>query len=99
VFGPELFITPALPFHELTLLLESDGQDVRATLASTIAAFQDLTAEEINTFYANFIELIDPNSFTFDDSSTLPTARPDMSMATETMDNDMFTRYSSDSSY
>jgi len=99
VFGPELSITPTLPFHELTLLLESDGQDVRATLASTISAFQDLTAAEISTFYANFIELIDPNSFTFDDSSNLPTARPDMSMATETMDNDMFTRYSSDSTY
>jgi len=102
VFGPETLITPTLPFHELTLLLDSNGQNVRATLSSLISAYQDLTAAEINKFYKSIIEIIAPNSFTFDDSDigdSAGTARPDFSLAIETMDNDMFTRYSSDSTF
>ena len=114
LFGPETFITPVLPFAEHTLVFDSDnigaGQ-IRATLASTIAAFQNLTPNELDKFYANSIELITPNSFTFDDSGNhyadlgfstsdstdLDSARPDFSLNLETMDNDMFTRYLSDS--
>ena len=114
VFGPELFITPVLPFAEHTLVFDSDnigaGQ-IRATLTSTIEAFQNLTPNELEKFYANAIELITPNSFTFDDSGNhyvnlgfssadstdLDVPRPDFSLDFETMDNDMFKRYLSDS--
>ena len=114
VFGPELFITPVLPFAEHTLVFDSDnigaGQ-IRATLTSTIEAFQNLTPNELEKFYANAIELITPNSFTFDDSGNhyvnlgfssadstdLDVPRPDFSLEFETMDNDMFKRYLSDS--
>ena len=114
VFGPELFITPVLPFAEHTLVFDSDnigaGQ-IRATLTSTIEAFQNLTPNELEKFYANAIELITPNSFTFDDSGNhyvnlgfssadstdLDVPRPDFSLEFETMDNDMFKRYLVDS--
>jgi len=45
---------------------------------------------------------MDPNSFTFDDSSsrgTSVTATPDFSLNVETMDNDIFTREITDSSF
>ena len=114
VFGPELFITPVLPFAEHTLVFDSDnigaGQ-IRATLTSTIEAFQNLTPNELEKFYANAIELITPNSFTFDDSGNhyvnlgfssadstdLDVPRPDFSLEFETMDNDMFKGYLVDS--
>jgi hypothetical protein len=43
-----------------------------------------------------------PNSFTFDDSNIRDSAlnaTPDFSLSIETMDNEMFTRYTSDSSF
>ena len=54
--------------------------------------------EELNKFYSSVAELLSPNSFTFDDSISVDSG-PDMSMTTETMDNDMYTRYTSDSAY
>ena len=54
----------------------------------------------MNRAYSTLRELLDINSFTFDDSdlgNDASTARIDVSFTTETMDNDMFTRYLSDS--
>lgn len=66
VFGPETFLTLGTGFNDLTVLLDSNGQNVRATLASLISSYQNLTSSQLSKFYGNFIELIDPNSFTFD---------------------------------
>jgi hypothetical protein len=61
--------------------------------------YQNITIENLNKIYRSAEELASPNSFTFDDSATHApdSAYMGMSMATETMDNDMFTRYLSDS--
>ena len=73
---------------------------VSLNILDTIAKYQDLTSTELTKFYSSLEQLITPNSFTFDDSNTrssASTATPDFSLATETMDNVMFTRYLSDS--
>lgn len=82
---------------EITGLSDSDGTNVRYTLDEIISVYQTLTAEQIDGYYANIREVITPNSFKFDDSDTDNT--PLISLTTETMDNNMFTRYTSDSSY
>ena len=65
------------------------------------ASFLNQLAKDLTKFYSSIDELIGVNSFTFDDSDirdSAGTATPDFSLAPETMDNEMFTRYFSDSS-
>ena len=85
------------------LIIDSDnGIPHRLSLVSTIATYQSLTSGQLEKFYSNLAELLTPNSFTFDDSNlrdSAGAATPDFSLNLETMDNDMFTRYTSDSSF
>lgn len=97
VFGPETFFTITPEFGDLTGLLDSGDGIIRVRLDQQISVYQDLTTQELARFYPTFIELLTPNSFTFDDSTD--SGGPDMSMSLETMDNAMFKRYSSDSTY
>jgi hypothetical protein len=55
----------------------------------------DLTAADWVTYYDDIKTLLNPNSFTMDDSAN--SGRPDLAMTIETLDNDFFTRLSSDS--
>lgn len=80
---------------QLTGLLDSNGQLVRTNLSELISDYQNMTAAQLNAYYDNTQQIISPNSFTFDDSDTV---RPDTALSTETMDNTIFTRYTSDSS-
>lgn len=80
---------------QLTGLLESDGTYVRTNLVELVSDYQDIPTSILNTYYDNTLQIISPNSFTFDDSDTVT---PDMALTTETMDNTIFTRYTSDSS-
>lgn len=84
-----------VPFTQLTGLLESDGTYVRTNLIELVSDYQDIPASVLNTYYDNTAQIITPNSFTFDDSASVA---PDMALTTETMDNTIFTRYTSDSS-
>ena len=88
-------------FVQPTILLDSDGKEIRAGINQLVSVYQNLSAEDLTKFYSSIDELIGVNSFTFDDSDirdSAGTATPDFSLATETMDNEMFTRYLSDSS-
>ena len=67
---------------------------LRTTNFVTVNDFAGDSVGIIDRFYPTIIDLITPNSFTFDDSSN--TAGPDMSMTYETTENDMFTRYLAD---
>lgn len=86
----------ATPFSELTALIDSNGDDIRVGVNQLISVYEDLTAAQLDNFYSPLAELLSPNSFTFDDDSD-GSSRPDASITLETMDNSMFTRYSSDS--
>ena len=84
------------------MLIDSDGKGVRMKLDQLVSVYQSLTTQELEKFYSNLEELVTPNSFTFDDSDkrdSAGAATPDLSLVTETMDNDMFTRYLSDSAF
>ena len=90
------------PFVQLTGLIDSNGQDIRVGLDQLVSVYQTLTATQIDKFYSSIDELIGVNSFKFDDSDigdSAGAARPDFSLTTETMDNEMFTRYTSDSAF
>jgi hypothetical protein len=89
-------LTTEPQFSELTALIDSDGTNIRIGVNQTIDVYQDLTTQELDRFYSNIAEILSPNSFTFDNDSD-GTARPDTSITLETMDNSMFTRYTSDS--
>ena len=96
-------------FAQMTALFDSSGVGYpdnpntdgvfRVSLTDTMSNYQNITIENLNKIYRSAEELASPNSFTFDDSATHApdSAYMGMSMATETMDNDMFTRYLSDS--
>ena len=96
------------PFVQMTAIFDSgtngdpatDGV-FRVSLTDTLTKYQNLSANDLVKFYSSIEQLITPNSFTFDDSNIRDSslnATPDISLETETMDNDMFTRYLSDSS-
>ena len=90
------------PFVQLTGLIDSGGQDIRVGLDQLVSVYQSLTSAQLNKFYGSLDELIGVNSFKFDDSDigdSAGAARPDFSLSTETMDNEMFTRYTSDSTF
>ena len=61
--------------------------------------YQNLTPSQIDQFYGSAAELITPSSFTFDDSDSAGGIRPDISLATETMDNEIFGNYLIDSTF
>lgn len=93
-------LTPTTSFGETTLLYDSsDGTQFRVdTIQQELLYYtvdSDLTAGLWDTYYDDIKTILDPNSFTFDDSAT--SGRPDFAMTIETMDNDYFTRISSDS--
>lgn len=97
------------PFVQMTAVYDSAGVDFgdpntsgvyRVSLTDTISNYQDLTLTELEKFYSSIEQLGSPNSFTFDDSDTRDSAgaaTPDFSLTVETMDNNIFTRYLSDS--
>mgnify|MGYP001330572247 FL=1 len=98
----EALVPLTIPFVQETLLIDSDGINIRIGLNQLVNVYQNLTTVELEKFYSSIDELIGVNSFTFDDSDIRDSAggaTPDFSLATETMDNDMFTRYLSDSSF
>jgi len=76
---------------EFTILIESDGTQLRATPEIVVDTFAADSVGSLDEFYPNIATLLTPNSFTFDDSNA--TQGPDMSMDYETMDGEMFTRY------
>ena len=90
--------TPAITTAaSITGLIDSEGTDIRYNINQLANLYSTLTASQIDRYYSSIAELITPNSFTMDDSDTDNT--PLMSLDIETMDNNMFTRYTSVSSY
>lgn len=88
-------------FGEHTGLQDSsDGTPIRIDFRQANLAYyttdSDFTAQNMIDYYDDIKTLLDPNSFTLDDSANI--GRPLLSMTFETMDNDRFTRQSSDSS-
>ena len=92
VFSSETILGAFAQPVEMTALIDSGDteQAYRVTLGQTINTYASLTAGGIGNLYPSITSLIDPNSFTFDDSDTA--GRPDMSMAGETMDNAFYSR-------
>ena len=85
------------PFSDITGIQDSSsGVSIRTRLDQAISDFtsDSSTATTLGNFYTSIKELIQTNSFTFDDSAN---PGPDMSMTYETMDNEIFTAYTSDS--
>ena len=98
----EALLSPVSPFTQMTGLIDSDATTFRVGLDQIVSVYQNLSAQQIDKFYSNTAQLIGVNSFKFDDSDigdSAGAARPDFSLTTETMDNEMFTRYTSDSSF
>lgn len=85
-----------IAFGSMTGLVDSDGTNVRYSLNEIIQKYTTLSSSQLDSFYDNIKQIVNPNSFTFDDSDVV---RPDLSLTFETTDNDMFTRYLSDSSF
>ena len=99
VLSSEGFITLGTVFTETTALWDSNNDainDYRFNVSQPLGSYSLLTTDKLDGFYSTISELVIPNSFTFDDSDI---TRPDFSLALETMDNDMFTRYLSGSAY
>lgn len=82
-------------FTQLTAIIDSAGRDFRIVTDQFIETYADVTAGELESIYDNVHQIINPNSFTADDSAN--DNRPDTAVSLETMDNTMFTRYTSDS--
>lgn len=97
----EVFLNVALGGNvggdNVTAIIDSGAGSFRVRLNDYITVYQDYTVAQIDHYYQSIAELLTPNSFTFDDSGD--SYSPHMSMTFETMDNDMFTRYLSDSTY
>ena len=98
-------VAPTVPFRELTIFIDSGGRklydsgdayrvDPYGIKISDISSF---TTTQLQNWYAHIWEIFHPNSFTFDDETD--SNRPDFSMTLETMDDEIFTTYLSDSSY
>jgi len=104
--GPTLVseVTAAFsfPFVQTTVLIDSGGGNVRSNLNELVEEYEDITLSQLDTTYHTLRQIITPNSFTFDDSSIRDSdenATPDFSMVLETMDNEIFTRRVTDSSF
>jgi hypothetical protein len=91
----EATIAPEI-FTSMTGLVDSDSRTYRYDLTTLISAYSTVTAADLDAQYDSIAQLVTPNSFTMDDSDVI---RPSLDNTIETMDNDMFTRYLSDSSY
>ena len=95
----------SLPFRQFTVLQTGFGGSslqIRTDLTDLVSDYQSFTLSQLNKTYHNVQEMMSVNSFKFDDSDigdSAGSARPDFSLITETMDNDMFTRYLSDSTF
>ena len=83
-------------FTSITGLVDSAGTDIRYDLTTLISKYSTVTAAQLDAQYSSIAQIVTPNSFTMDDSDTI---RPSLDNTIETMDNDMFTRYLSDSSF
>ena len=88
---------PVAPFTQLTALHDSNGVNVRSNLNQVVSLYQDFTSQELDSVYDTIAQLITPNSFTLDDSAD--PVGPDTTLTVETMDETMFTRYTSDSAF
>lgn len=104
IYISEAPISFAPAFTQLTGLIDSDSVDEahRINFNETIDKYSSLTSSQVEDYYSSITKIFTPNSFTFDDSDTRDSAlaaTPDFSLTFETMDNDMFTRYLSDSAY
>lgn len=99
----EATISPTGSFTQLTSLIDSDGFEVRQSdLNELVENYSNIPLSQLDLTYHDVKQIITPNSFTFDDSSsrgTSVTATPDFSLNVETMDNDIFTRQITDSSF
>lgn len=99
----EATISPTGSFTQLTSLIDSDGFEVRQSdLNELVENYSNIPLSQLDLTYHDVKQIITPNSFTFDDSSsrgTSITATPDFSLNVETMDNDIFTRQITDSSF
>lgn len=98
----EAILSATLPFVQSTVLIDSGGGTVRFNLNEVVSDYQDFTLAQLDTTYHSVEQIITPNSFTFDDSSIRDSdenATPDFSLTLETMDNEIFTRRVTDSSF
>ena len=98
IFVSEVVDSANPGFFELTALLDSAGDVVRSTFTDTIDRYQSIPINVLAGMYGDVNQIFNPNSFTFDAESD-GISVPDMSMDVETMDNTIFTRYLSDSTY
>tara|TARA_Y100000114_G_scaffold118165_1_gene112631 strand:+ start:8625 stop:9590 length:966 start_codon:yes stop_codon:yes gene_type:complete len=105
--GPLLIGQASLPitrqFTQLTTLIDSEGGNVRVSdINKLVSDYQNISLDYLDNTYHTLRQVVTPNSFTFDDSGgrdSDETATPDFSNTFETMDNEIFTRYASDSSF
>ena len=97
--GAASFATSTLFGEHTGLQDSSDGTSFRIDFRQQELFYytvdSDLTAADWVTYYDDIKTLLNPNSFTMDDSAN--SGRPDLAMTIETLDNDFFTRLSSDS--
>lgn len=99
----EAILSVTLPFVQSTILIDSEGSNVRqSNLNELVSDYQNFSLSDLDTTYHTVKQIITPNSFTFDDSSIRDSdenATPDFSLTLETMDNEIFTRRVTDSSF
>ena len=99
----EAILSVTLPFVQSTVLIDSGGGTVRQSdLNELVSDYQNFSLSDLDTTYHTVKQIITPNSFTFDDSSIRDSdenATPDFSLTLETMDNEIFTRRVTDSSF
>jgi hypothetical protein len=99
----EAILSATLPFVQSTVLIDSEGSNVRqSNLNELVSDYQNFSLSDLDTTYHTVKQIITPNSFTFDDSSIRDSdenATPDFSLTLETMDNEIFTRRVTDSSF
>lgn len=88
------FITPTATTN-ITGLIDSNNVNVRYDLTELASKYATQSIDEFTPYYTTK-DLIDPNSPTLDDSDTIISL---MSTTSETMDEDIFRRYGSDSTY
>ena len=97
ILSSQSLLSPSAPFSDITGILDStSGVGIRVRLDQPISDIvgDSNTASSLINYYTSIKELIQVNSFTLDDSANFG---PDMSMTFETMDNEIFTKYKSDS--
>ena len=86
-------------FTQLTTLVDSAGTGGTSPLRVSdinklVSDYQNVSLSFLDNNYGSIRQILSPNSFTFDD-----TTQADISNTFETMDNEFFTRVTSDSSF